>query len=110
MHIPERDPFLDGTVVRYTRMLSGNLYSYVAIRAAGQWYASSSDISKAMTWQEFSDLLFSERTSNVEVVANWIPWDDAVIAMLRLQHDVKTIEASGETWVLRDTRPDRNDD
>ena len=53
---PDRDPYQDGQVLRFTRILSGTRYSYAAIRAAGRYWVTGTDTA-SRSWMQFVEWL-----------------------------------------------------
>jgi len=73
---PKKDPFIDGTVIRYTRILSNRHYNYVAVKANGMWYSSAQGTFQ-YTWDQFVfEQLAHEHTMHIEVALAFIDFFD----------------------------------
>ena len=53
---PDRDPYEDGQVLRFTRILGGTRYSYAAIRAGGRYWVTGTD-KASRSWMQFVEWL-----------------------------------------------------
>lgn len=58
-HAYGADPYADGTIIEFDKVHNGKSYTYVATRAAGRWYLTSSK-GNVKTWSELVEWLVKD--------------------------------------------------
>lgn len=76
---PDRDPFVNGAVIKYTRIFQqGKTYQYAALRAGDLWYTTETGPTAGKSWAQLVDILISSTTHDIQVSGDWNDLGDVI--------------------------------
>lgn len=88
---PETDIFDNGTIIifrrRYNHKPESTVYTYVALKASGLWFTTGG--LSNVSWARMIEELSATSTIDIFFVTNFIPFDDAVAAIVKMRVDAE---------------------